>query len=434
MTTATISVAAGDDDFFEDGGSNISSFSDLLYAGNYSGANSEHLLMRFAVALTAANTINSATWRLYAPGGTQTGAPQLIAYGDDVDNSADRTGALVNSRTKTTASTAVNISAGTFNSAGWLEIDVKSIVEEILARGGWSSGNYIGLMLINQLSTSTNEVGIEDLAAAGTNEGELVIVYDESSGTDIDSALEAISLTTFAATVALAGAISGTLESISVSTFQASVASAYSISAALEAISLATNAATVSGIPVPPDIAAYQLVTIGTPDGTAANRITATGDGDIEAGDIVAWGDIAGIGDVTVYDDVTFEADLFVTSFDVQVWDGAAWGTVGLQTIDTAMALESISLSTFPASVTASFNVVAALEAIGVATFQAQVSSSAQIQAALESISLATFAATVGGEGSPVGTAPVAIIGPVVGPVIRKPYSRVVRSWRKPQS
>lgn len=433
MTTATISVAAGDDDFFEDGGSNISSFSDLLYAGNYSGANSEHLMMRFAVALTAANTINSATWRLYAPGGTQTGAPQLIAYGDDVDNSADRTGALVNSRTKTTASTVVNIGSGTFSSAGWLEIDVKSIVEEILARGGWSSGNYIGLMLINQLSTSTNEVGIEDLAAAGTNEGELVIVYDEATGTDIAGALEAISLTTFAAAVALAGAISGALESISVSTLPATVASANSVAAALESISVATSAATVAGIPVPPDITTYQLVTIGTPDGAAANRITATGDGDIEAGDIVAWGDIAGIGDVTVYDNGTFDADLFVTSFDVQVWDGAAWGTVGLQTVDTSQALESISLTTFPATIAASFNIAAALEAISVATFQAQVLSSAQIQGALESISLATFGATVSGSGSPVGVVSGAIVGPVVAPVIRKPYSRVVRSWRKPR-
>lgn len=182
MPTLTLSVAVGDDDFFEENGVNYSSFSDLLYAGVYGGPVSEHLMCRFAVALSSANVISTATWRLYSPGGTQTGAPQLRAYGEAADTAADRAGALVNSRAKTTAFQTVNISAGAYDSAGWVEIDVKSIVQEIIARGGWASGNYVGLMLINQAGAATNEIGFEDVAAAGGNESELVIVYDVGGG------------------------------------------------------------------------------------------------------------------------------------------------------------------------------------------------------------------------------------------------------------
>jgi hypothetical protein len=247
--------------------------------------------------------------------------------------------------------------------------------------------------------------------------------------TEIDGALESITLTTFAASVALSVAISGALESISLSTFPASIAAATSISAVLESIALATSAATIAGISQPPDIADYQIVTISTPNATAAKRITAVAD--IEAGDLLAWGDVAGIGSVNVADDATFDADLWVQSFDVQVWDGTEWGAVGLQTLDISQAIESISLTTFSASIESSYSISGALEAISLATFNALVSSGFSVAAELEGIAVTSYRATIIGESDAAAPAVSAAGIEVVRRIFSKPTRRVITPWRK---
>jgi hypothetical protein len=194
-----------------------------------------------------------------------------------------------------------------------------------------------------------------------------------SGGTDIDGALESITLTTFPA---LTGNI-------------------ISIAGALEAISLATSAATVTGIPPAPSITGPTYVTLGTPNATAANRITAVAD--LASGNLLAYGDIVGSGTVVVNTDATFDAAITVTGFDVQVWDGS-WGNVGLQAIDNSAGLESISLATFQASISSTTNIAAALESISLATSAAQILLGALIQGAVENLSVATFDAVITGE------------------------------------
>ena len=79
--------------------------------------------------------------------------------------------------------------------------------------------------------------------------------------------------------------------------------------------------------------AGYAYVDVGTPNTTAANRITAAGD--IASGDQIEY---EADGDVTVYADGTFEIASGATypySFDVRVWTtGDGWGSSATQPVD----------------------------------------------------------------------------------------------------
>lgn len=94
----------------------------------------------------------------------------------------------------------------------------------------------------------------------------------------------------------------------------------------------------------------YSRVTIGTPNTTAANRITATGD--LASGDVVAWGNIQGTGSVIVYDDGSFEADAGVTAFTVYVGNHTdGWGSSAVQDIE---GLDEIAPSVWAAVINTS--------------------------------------------------------------------------------
>jgi len=84
----------------------------------------------------------------------------------------------------------------------------------------------------------------------------------------------------------------------------------------------------------------WNFVNIGTPNSTSANRLTATGGGDIASGDQIAWGNIQGTGTVTVNADGTFSADSGVTAFDYEVWTTTSgWGSTATQSMVAAGAV-----------------------------------------------------------------------------------------------
>ncbi len=72
----------------------------------------------------------------------------------------------------------------------------------------------------------------------------------------------------------------------------------------------------------------WAYVDVGTPNTTAANRITASPD--IASGDQIAYETVGAA--VEVFDDATFSAGSGVTEFDVEVWTpGDGWGSVATQ-------------------------------------------------------------------------------------------------------
>lgn len=86
----------------------------------------------------------------------------------------------------------------------------------------------------------------------------------------------------------------------------------------------------------------WAFVNVGTPNTTAAYRVTASPD--VASGDQAAWGNLVGTGSVTLNSDLTFSADAGVTAFDVEFWtSGDGWGSVGTQTIVTVQLLAPAS-------------------------------------------------------------------------------------------
>lgn len=149
-----------------------------MYSGRY-GGEYLYLACRFQVpTITNTATINTATWRLYSAG-AQVGTPPLTIYGDDVDNSAQPgSGALPSGRTSTTATTEKTLTSGEWGTAGWITVDVTAIVQEIIARSGWVSGNYLTLIMTGTpAGGGSDSVGFEDYSSASANHSELVIDY-----------------------------------------------------------------------------------------------------------------------------------------------------------------------------------------------------------------------------------------------------------------
>ena len=99
------------------------------------------------IQIPQGTTVNSAILRLYvAVVGSGSGNLNIKAYGIDEDNTALFTTNPFG-RTRTSASTTnhdIKPSQG-----GWRDLDVTAQVNEILARGGWSSGNAMGFLVFD---------------------------------------------------------------------------------------------------------------------------------------------------------------------------------------------------------------------------------------------------------------------------------------------
>ena len=140
-----------------------------------------------AVTIDQGDTIDSAIWSGYTSGDDD---PHLDIWGDDVDDSpvfAGPPGADIENRytgsrtTATVAWSAVNIGLGAYKASS----DLKTIVQEIVDRGSWSSGN--GLCLIFWGRTDIDGRTLKVFAwDNGSNEPKLDIDYTAGGATDQD--------------------------------------------------------------------------------------------------------------------------------------------------------------------------------------------------------------------------------------------------------
>lgn len=106
------------------------------------------------VNIAQGTTVNAAQIRFHVDASERSGSGQInsIIWGIDEDNTSDFSSNPFG-RTKTTAQTTVNVNP---SGGDWVPIDVTSIVNEILARPGWSSGNSIGFIWEDNGTTSSN--------------------------------------------------------------------------------------------------------------------------------------------------------------------------------------------------------------------------------------------------------------------------------------
>lgn len=108
-----------------------------------------------SITVPQGSTINSATWRFYG-NKTNVGTCSFDVWGVDVDDSATWTSVAnpPKNATKTTESILVSEYAA-FTTPQIFDYSITDIIQEIVDRGGWSSGN--GMALITNKNASTRD-------------------------------------------------------------------------------------------------------------------------------------------------------------------------------------------------------------------------------------------------------------------------------------
>ena len=147
-----------------------------LYARKSDGTR-RYTGQRWSATLPQGCVIDSATMQIYVYS-TSTDDADVDICGEDVDSApAYNSGLHLTSRTKTSASvTWTQTGLG----IGWkTSPELKTIIQELVDRPGWSSGNYIGLMFFGRSGYSLRYYSFDQ---AGNEHGpKLDITYHTSS-------------------------------------------------------------------------------------------------------------------------------------------------------------------------------------------------------------------------------------------------------------
>lgn len=199
MTTFSAYVAASSDDAYQSG-------STVTINGGYPNTNGSTVWVGFRftnVTIPAGSTINSAYINLSILAADD---PDVDIYGNDVDDAATFTTASndISSRALTTAKvnwTATNIGAYSRKDSP----DIKTIVQEIIDRAGWSSGNAIAI-LFDSLSSNYINFKAYDSGEGATQYAKLTIDYTPPTYDD--------SLTLGMARAVTPGGVAGSVSSL----------------------------------------------------------------------------------------------------------------------------------------------------------------------------------------------------------------------------
>ena len=149
----------------------------LTVRSNAIAANIRHTGLRFpSVTVARGSVVNRATLEIYCPDASGSFDDFSAAvYGHASDNSPVFAAGVngVNVRTKTAAFQ--TIYRPNWGGPGWRYIDVTAIVQEIVDRSGWVSGNALSILLIGGGAFPAGEFQIEAWDNAGTNHPRLTI-------------------------------------------------------------------------------------------------------------------------------------------------------------------------------------------------------------------------------------------------------------------
>ncbi len=159
---------------------------DLLVTTDFNNDDRRHSGFRFRnIAIQPGSTINRAVLQVYPTGGYSLTGCDMYAdvFGEstadatDFVSSPDINGSNNTvTRVRTGATTA--LAPGEWGK-GWRDIDVTSIVQEIINRGDWANGNDLALLVIGRTEAHiANRCEIEDFSATGTNHARLAIDFN----------------------------------------------------------------------------------------------------------------------------------------------------------------------------------------------------------------------------------------------------------------
>ena len=154
MTTINKQISLGTDDC-EEAGATLYLTSTTMYMGHPDSVYNCGFRWQ-SINIAQGTTITSAKFSLYMIVDAGTLSTNISAI--DEDNTATwSSGSRPSDRTKTTATiTANEANWNNWGTSGWIDIDITSIVQEVIERDGWSANNALAIV-------------VEDTAGAGSN-------------------------------------------------------------------------------------------------------------------------------------------------------------------------------------------------------------------------------------------------------------------------
>ena len=183
MTTINKQVSLGTDDGTELNDASMILAATVLTAGHH-GTNTYVMGLRWqSVNIAQGTSITSATLRVYVCGGAGTLSANI--RGIDEDNTVTwATDDRPSQRTKTSATITANEANWTdYAMDSWAYIDITSVIQEIIDRGGWSANNALAVVIEDTSGDGSNYLGARSYEQTGNQHGaKLDIVYTLAVG------------------------------------------------------------------------------------------------------------------------------------------------------------------------------------------------------------------------------------------------------------
>lgn len=134
------------------------------------------------VTVPQGSTINSAIFDLYSAQVTGGTTAKVIYYGNAVDNATtfDTSTEKPQSKTRTTATVTKDYTVSTWTATlgfGAETVDLAPVVQEIVNRAGWASGNALVIIGFDNGSSNTNYIGHSTYDRATDRGAKLTIDY-----------------------------------------------------------------------------------------------------------------------------------------------------------------------------------------------------------------------------------------------------------------
>lgn len=123
-------------------------------------------------------TVSAATLEVWVTNAAGTDDdPELDIYGEAADNAANfATTAYVSARARTSANvswSATNVGVDAYKSTP----DITAVVQEILGRAGWSSGNNMGILFVSKNNSTGKICGFRTYDESAAHAAKLHITY-----------------------------------------------------------------------------------------------------------------------------------------------------------------------------------------------------------------------------------------------------------------
>jgi hypothetical protein len=320
MTTLSMTASATSHmgSIANDSGRNVTNSSPVnlnpnpVSPGSHGGGDEYSMGARFTTdaGITNGLTITSATYKMTAQA-TWNAAPDVIAYLVSA-HAADNAGALAttNGNLNTTARPRTTAVSGVWTQTSvtvdtQYSIDVTSVVQELINRGGWAAGNSIVIIVDTNSTTTASQW--QDYYGTGANVPVLDIVYTAGGGVTGDASYtQASDTVSSSGTVAISGTASYTQASDTVAS--AGTVAIDGSSAYTQADDTLSAAGSVGSAPITGDVAYTQdndtVSASGTVDIIGASAVTQADDTTSAAGTVA----ISGASAYTQADDTTSAA------------------------------------------------------------------------------------------------------------------------------